>query len=112
MARPFTPEGLRKHGFSIQQVKDWREREHKAGRKSGLDDFYRAHDVCVECGGHGRLVIGVRWRNADGIERSEEGPIATLLEQHGLDHPKNWLTEELKWDYLYQTCGSCRGLGH
>ena len=76
MARPNTPEGLQKHGLSLRQVKEWREREHEAGRKSGLNDFYRAHGICVECGGHGRLVIGVRWCGAHGIQRSEEGPIS------------------------------------
>lgn len=112
MARPFGPEGLARHGFSIQQVKEWREREHEAGRTSALDDFYRAHGICVECGGHGTLVMGVCWRDADGIERSEEGPVATLLERHGLQNAKNWLNSERKWDYLYETCESCRGSGN
>jgi hypothetical protein len=109
---PFTPEGLRRHGFSLSQVKEWREKEHAAGRPSGLDDFYRAHSICVACGGHGWFIIGVRWRDADGIERSEEGGIAALLDRHGLNSPKNWLTDARKWDYLYETCEICRGLGH
>jgi len=112
MARPLTPDGLKKHGFTIQQVKEWREREYNAGRASGLDDFFRAHRICVECGGHGQLVSGVRWRDEHGIERSEKGPIAQLLQLHGLDDPKNWLTDLLKWDYLYETCAACEGLGH
>ena len=112
MARPFTPEGLSRHGFTFQQVREWREGEYKAGRASGLDDFYRAHGICVECGGHGRLVLGVRWRDDGGEERSETGPIAPLVQHHGLDNPKNWLTDKLKWNYLYETCGCCKDLGH
>ena len=112
MARPFTPEGLHKHGFTFQQVREWREREYNAGRASGLDDFFRAHGICVECGGHGQLVFGVRWRDEHGVERSEKGPVAHLLQIHGLDDPKNWLTDSLKWDYLYETCAACKGLGH
>jgi hypothetical protein len=112
MARPFTPEGLSRHGFTIQQVREWREREYKAGRASGLDDFYRAHGICVACGGHGKLVLGVRWRDETGIEKSEEGSVATLLEHHSLENPKNWLTNTLKWDYLYEVCSACKGIGH
>lgn len=112
MARPFTPEGLRRHGFTFSHVREWREKEYEAGRPSGLDDFYRAHGICVVCGGHGKLVLGVRWRDEDGIERSEEGPVASLVQDHGLDDPKNWLSEALKWDYLYETCRTCKGLGH
>jgi hypothetical protein len=112
MCRPFSPEGLSRHGFTIKQVKEWRKRECDAGRVSGLDDFYRAHSICVTCGGHGKLVLGVSWRDEEGIEHSEEGPIASLIDRHGLDEPKKWLTDALKWDYLYVTCGTCKGLGH
>jgi hypothetical protein len=112
MARPFSPEGLSRHGFTIQQVKEWRETQYKAGSDSGLDDFYRAHGICVECGGHGRLVTGVRWRDEDGIERAEEDSVASLVQRHSLDNPKHWLTDALKWDSLYENCGSCHGLGH
>jgi hypothetical protein len=104
MGRRFTPEGLQKHGFTIQQVMEWQERECKAGRDSGFDDFCRAHGMCVECGGRGTLVVGLRWREEDGTERSARGPLASL-------DSKNWLTDVLKWDYLYEPCGSCSGLG-
>ena len=111
MARSNSPEALKKLGFTLQSVREWREREHEAGRPSELDDFFRAHQICVGCGGHGTLVIGVRWRDVDGVERSEQGPVAVLVQNHGLHEPENWLSEVLKWDYLYETCSCCGGSG-
>lgn len=111
MARSNSPEALYKDGHSIQTVKEWRTREHQAGRPSGFDDFLRAHGLCVECGGHGQLVTGVRWRDEHGIERSEEGPIAVLVNQHKLDSQSTWLTDKRRWDCLYKSCGACAGTG-
>jgi len=102
-------EGLGRHGLGFEQVKWWRERESKAGRPSSLDDFYRANRICVACRGLGKRVIGVRWRDKDGVEQSEVGPVADLIGRHGLDSPKNWLSDAYKWDYLYETCESCKG---
>jgi hypothetical protein len=105
---------MTKHGFTLPAIKEWREKEHTIGRPSGLDDFYRAHniDICVECSGQGgRRVIGVRWRDKDGVERSEEGSVAFLVQHHSLDEPIYWLTDALKWDYLYAPCDSCGGSG-
>ena len=104
---------MTKHGFTIRAIKEWRETEHKAGRPSGLDDFYRAHeiDICVECHGQGTRVVGTRWRDKDGVERAEEGPVAFLVQYHGLDAPTCWLTDALKWDYLYAPCLACDGSG-
>jgi hypothetical protein len=104
---------MAKHGFTIQQVKEWREKELKAGRPSGLEDFYRAHniDICVECSGQGTRAIGARWRDEDGFERSEAGPVAYLVQRYNLDKPKRWLTNVRKWDYLYVPCPSCEGSG-
>jgi hypothetical protein len=102
-------EGLRRHGLGFEQVKWWRERESKAGRPSGLDDFYRANQICISCRGLGKRVIGVRWRDEDGVEQSEIGPVADLVERHGLDSPKNWLSDAYKWNYLYETCEACKG---
>lgn len=104
-------ERLRRHGFSLQQVKDWREQENRAGRASGIEDFYRAHLICVECCGLGKLVLGVNWRDEAGIERSERGTVAAIVERYGLSDPKNWLSDAMKWDYLYETCTSCNGRG-
>ncbi len=113
VAEPHPPspdeEGLRRHGLGFEQVKYWREREQKAGRPWGLDDFYRANRICVTCRGLGKLVLGVRWRDEDGVERSETGSVASLIERYGLDSPQDWLSDAYKWDYLYETCGSCKG---
>jgi hypothetical protein len=106
-----SPEGLFRRGFTLDAVKEWRTREHEAGRPSGLDDFLRAHNLCVECRGNGEFAIGVRWRDEDGIERAEEGPVATLVRQHELDNRTKWLTDTRKWDYLYESCQSCGGTG-
>ena len=34
-------------------IQEWRDREYKAGRPSGLLDYYRAHAVCIACQGCG-----------------------------------------------------------
>ena len=104
---------MKRHAYTIQAIKDWREKEHEAGRPSGLDDFYRAHniDICIACSGAGTRVIGVRWRDEHGVERTEEGPVASLVQRHNLDEPKHWLTDARKWDYLYAPCLSCKGSG-
>ena len=52
---------LAEQGYSIQAVKEWREREHDAGRPSGLGDFYRAHCLCFACRASGISVSPVGW---------------------------------------------------
>lgn len=106
-----SPEGLFSHGFTLETVKQWRTREREAGRPSELDDFLRTHNLCVACRGNGKFAIGVRWRDKDGIERAEEGPVAALVQQYELENPVKWLTDMRKWDYLYQSCETCRGTG-
>ncbi|HEX4921662.1 MAG TPA: multiheme c-type cytochrome [Candidatus Bathyarchaeia archaeon] len=46
-------------GYSLQAIKEWREREHQAGRPSGLEDFYRAHGLCYSCRATGVAVSPV-----------------------------------------------------
>ena len=111
MARTNDPTGLFRHGHSLQSVKEWRTREYEAGRPSGYDDFLRAHHLCTECRGNGKFPIGVRWRDNNGTERSEQGPVAVLVQKHKLEDPANWLSDTLKWDYLYKTCEACEGTG-
>ena len=111
MARTNSPEGLYIHGYTLQAVKEWRARQDEAGRPSELDDFLRAHHLCTECRGNGKFAIGVRWRDNDGSERTEEGPVAVLVQQQNLENPAKWLSDTQKWDYLYQSCGACGGTG-
>ena len=33
----------------LPEIKRWRAEEHKAGRPSGLEDFFRAHGLCFAC---------------------------------------------------------------
>jgi hypothetical protein len=57
--KPFANEafGLAGTMFSFQEIKSWREREHDAGRPSGLDDFYRSKQLgytfCEVCQSRG-----------------------------------------------------------
>lgn len=111
MARSNSPEGLAKHGYTLLAVKEWRERQLQANKPSGFDDFLRALGICVQCGGHGRLVTGIRWRDPDGAERKEAGPSAVLLERYNLENPAKWLSHTLKWDYLYEPCQACGTTG-
>jgi len=67
--------------------------------------------MCTGCGAVGKLVIGVRWRDEEGKERIEEGPVADLIQRHNLGDPARWLSDSMKWDYLYQTCAVCEGTG-
>jgi len=111
MKRLSTPEGLARHGFTLQGIKEWRKKEYDAGRPSGIDDFFRAHGLCVKCRGERTLVVGIRRRDADGVERAEKGPSMGLVEKYSLENPTNWLNETRKWDYLYETCHVCGGNG-
>ena len=111
MARSNSPEALQRHGFTPVAVWEWRQREHDAGHPSGLDDFLRAHGLCVECGGAGKLITGVRWRDQLGVEHAENGPVDFLLRKYSLENMTSRLTDTLKWDYLYETCVSCDGSG-
>src|SRR5690348_1855987 len=101
MVRLSTPEGMAKHGFTFQAIKEWRQKEYDEGRHSGFEDFLREHGICVECRGEGTLVLGARWRDAEGIEHAEKGPVGSLVINNNLDNPAKWLTDSMKWDYLY-----------
>ncbi len=53
--------------YSIDEVKRWRELEHSAGRPSGLEDFYRSHNLCWECKATGVTVSPVDWDGDTGM---------------------------------------------
>ena len=101
--------GLSKHGFGVEAVKAWREREHDAGRPSGLEDFYRAHALCAECGGSGRKISGARWRDPSGVQHTallgteDVATIGDLFDRH--------LRGVGEWEYVYERCAACGGTG-
>jgi len=43
---------------------------------------------------------------------SGQRKVRYLVQKHGLDDPKNRLSECFEWNYLYQNCAVCHGLGH
>ena len=49
---------LKEHGFSLEAVKEWRSREHEAGRPSELKDFFRSNGLCAECESTGEKILG------------------------------------------------------
>jgi hypothetical protein len=46
---------------SAPEIKRWRTEEHKAGRPSGLEDFFRAHGLCFACKTTGTRLSPVGW---------------------------------------------------
>ncbi len=78
--------------YTFQQVDEWREAAHDAGRPDGLDDFYAAHGLCVDCMGHGTRMAG--WRmpaSPEEVERAKE--------LHGETVP------------FWEVCPACQGSG-
>jgi hypothetical protein len=75
------------------------------------EDFFKNAEVCLKCSGKGKRVIGARWRDDEGEERSAKGSVVDLVSRYCLDDPMNWLTDTKKWDYLYGPCDSCQGTG-
>lgn len=45
----------------LPEIKKWREREHAAGRPSGLDDYFRAYGFCFVCSSTGTRLNPVGW---------------------------------------------------
>jgi hypothetical protein len=111
MIRAPSVTALTKHGYGIGQVKRWREEQNQAGKPSTLDDFCRAHGLCIHCGAEGKNIVGVRWRDLQGTEHTRqlatEGAapetVASIYEQE--------LKNAAHWDYLYTACTSCGGTG-
>jgi len=102
--------GLQKHSYSIQAVKDWREREFNVGRPSGLEDFSKAHGLCSACRANGNFIVGVHWADESGVEKTaslgtdeEPASISELVQIHNLN--------AFRWDYVYETCTACHGTG-
>src|SRR5689334_16276112 len=79
---------LEDHGFSIQGIQEWRKSQDAA---VGLNDFYAAHGLCLNCGGRGGQVIG--WS----APSTSEVEVASALGVSELP--------------LYDTCPTCGGSG-
>jgi hypothetical protein len=47
--------------ISFTRIQAWREREYKAGRPSGLLDFYRSHGLCIACQASGSKPFPAHW---------------------------------------------------
>lgn len=110
MIHDYTVPALLKHGYTIQGVKQWRTEQMQAGKPSALEDFLRAHGLCIHCRSAGRNISGIRWWDDDGAEHSVEivspgvpETIASLYERE--------LKNALRWDYSYTTCEVCGGTG-
>ena len=83
--------GLEYFGFSIDYIKDWRAREHSAGRPSGLEDFYELHGLCIDCLSKGVRDIGWSEPSEMEIEAANERGMKLLP--------------------LYEVCPTCDGTG-
>lgn len=97
-----------KHGLSFAQVKEWRQKEHDAGRPSSIEDFYRAHGLCVDCHSAGRFIVGLRWSDSDNIEHS------MILKGSGESIGSMYLSklkDMPEWNYTYAECEVCNGTG-
>ena len=48
---------IERYGFSLQDVKAWREKEESAGRPSGYADFLENHGLCIICKSGGAVFV-------------------------------------------------------
>jgi len=53
--------------YGIPEIKNWREEQHAAGRRSDLEDFYHAHGLCWVCKATGVSVSPVDWDGETGL---------------------------------------------
>jgi len=110
MIRSHSSTGLMRHGYSIEQVKQWRTNEEKAGKPSAFDDFLRAHELCVHCHSVGKLISGLHWRDSSGVEHSINLVAPGVPETIASIHQRE-LKDAVRWDYSYTTCEMCGGTG-
>jgi hypothetical protein len=110
MIRSHASTALQEHGYGIEQVKQWRTDQQKAGKPSSFDDFLRAHRLCVPCHSAGKFISGVHWEDSSGVKHGiallapgVPETIASLQERE--------LKNAVCWDYTYTTCEVCGGSG-
>ncbi len=97
-------------GFTVAEVKQWRADQQNAGRPSGVDDFLSAHGYCINCLGHGRLIIRVSWRDSEGNDCYYDSPISDPpVELRSI--PKGPWEPITNWECRYAACPVCGGSG-
>jgi len=101
---------LLKHGYSIEQVKQWRAEQYNAQQPSTLDDFIRVHGLCIHCRAVGRYISGIHWQDSTRVEHSVELISPGVPESIASLHERE-LKYALRWDYIYTTCEICGGTG-
>ena len=79
------------HGFSLDAIKEWPSAQHAAGLPDSLADFYEAHGLCLDCGGHSVQMIGWSAPRPGEVGAAEELNV-----------------EELP---VYNVCDTCHGTG-
>jgi hypothetical protein len=55
------PQAHLKLSPSIFAIKEWRQQEHDAGRRSGLNDYFSTHGYCFDCKATGIRVSPAGW---------------------------------------------------
>ena len=69
MTPRFSSEADRLAVVNIPAIREWRAAQHAKGEeRSGLNDYFVVHNICLLCTGHGRVVT--RW---DGNRIAETG---------------------------------------
>ena len=101
---------LLNHGYGLEQLKQWRIAQEEAGKPSTLDDFIRAHGLCVHCRSVGKLISGIQWQDSSGAEHTIALLAPEVSETIASLHERE-LKNALRWDYTYTTCDVCSGTG-
>lgn len=79
-------------GYSVHAIKEWRASEFDAGHPSGLDDFYAAHGLCLDCQSSGVQIV--EWRKpADSVDEARAAAL-------GIENVP-----------IYECCSTCGGSG-
>jgi len=110
MIRAHALPALQKHGYGIEQVKQWRTEQERVGKPSTFEDFLRAHGYCVHCHSAGKFISGVHWQDSNGVEHSIELLAPGVPETIASIHQRE-LKDAVRWDYTYTTCEFCGGTG-
>ena len=99
MDEPFEPKVRSKKGLipwlagvSPVAIREWRERQATEGNPGSFEDYFAVHRICLECLGHGAVMVG--WSD----------PV-TPVDKHATEE---FALEQLP---LYDVCPICKGTG-